>query len=189
MGEVHVKIQRLPMLMGIRDHTRVKSFLALLAVAVALILADQGLKRWCQAHFKLYEHRGLLTYQVNRGLATGIYSNVPTGHGDLQLRYIPAGIFLALLILAILSSLDHRSTTRVLGFCFLLSGGASNLWDHWNAEWVVETFRFPLLGSSKFFPANLADLWIFFGALLISACILRDYFGQVGSPKDSSVQS
>ncbi len=140
------------------------------------LAADQALKVWCDTHLRLYQHVSLfpglaVTRNPNRGLAHGFYSNVPNGYIDLYVRYIPSAVLLCLMGFTLWRWREANRTER-LGWSLSLAGGASNLWNHWTSESVLDTLAVPTgLNSSLVF--NVADVALCVGAGLVLLSLLK----------------
>lgn len=152
--------------------------------ALVAFATDQLLKSWCDAHLRLYQHVSVfpglyVTRNPNRGLAHGFYSNVPNGYIDLYIRYIPTAV---LLCLGALSAWRWREACRLerFGWALSFSGGASNLWNHWTYESVLDTLAVPT-GFGGRLVFNIADVALSAGACLVLLSLLRKPSPQVPS--------
>ena len=149
-------------------HTRAVSAALALVPGPLLILADQLLKRWCDLNVGILsrkpilgQHFLVLSRVLNRGLAGDRFSNIPQGFIEVYTRYIPTAMWCALAAFAF-SRIDAAGKLERVGLSLLLAAGASNLWDHWNSQFVTDSLQI-YVGGGQYIPFNLADLGILLG--------------------------
>ena len=102
-----------------------------------------------------------LVQATNRGLAFHLLETLPPGPLAIATQYLPASLWFFFLGF-VLYRKAHDSTFSALPFLLVLSGGLSNLGDHFRAGAVVDTLC--LHWGERAFTFNVADLAIFVGA-------------------------
>lgn len=163
-----------------------------MGVAVALFAADQWLKRYVDAHLPLIRRYPILFQDWlvlsrfhNRGVLGNRLSNIPADYVAPYTRYLPAVAF-ALLLGVALARLRQRKDRWA--FPLLLAGGASNLWDHWRQEYVVDTLQLGI-GGGVYLPFNFADAAIVAGGVATLMSLVKDLIGERQADSPSLISS
>lgn len=135
------------------------------ALFLAIIFIDHAIKAWCSTHLKLYGKIPLigrdflsLSRSINLGIAGDTFSNVPEGFNSLHVRYVPTLVWALVAAVAFYRFRKAGGAERY-AFVALLAGGASNLYDHWVGQGVVDTFQI-YKGAEEYIPFNFADVAI-----------------------------
>jgi lipoprotein signal peptidase len=157
------------------ENIRNRFRISLIGLVPALLIGlDQSIKKFCESNLHLYQEVFpgplkliSLTRFHNLGLIFGKYSAVPDWAWAKYTRYYPTAMTSIFLIVFLISF--ARSSPRIRwSYTLILMGGFSNLWDHWHADFVVDTFRVRLPIFHQTVPFNLADVYIWIGMLSLT---------------------
>lgn len=152
----------------------------LFGLSILVISIDQWLKAWSHSNLKILSRHKILNQNIivlsqvlNRGMAGDRFSNIPPGYIDPYTRYFPTLIWMLLFLLVIYRS-RNSSIKEKIGYSFLIGGGASNLVNHWQAEYVIDPLQL-YIGNGVYIPFNLADVGIVFGFVLIFWSVFQQW--------------
>ena len=140
--------------------------LALLGLA-----ADRITKRKAQNEQfsgEILRGRVQFTHLENHGLIGGKLHRHPKA-----VKLIP-GIAYAISLPIFLWGIGQVETPAKCGISLLLAGGSSNVYDRLRRGSVTDFLRFPRLpGKGKHFIFNVADIMLFFGAILTIPALIK----------------
>ena len=151
-------------------------------LAFAWFASDRLSKSWVASHLHLYERVPflgqsflVLSRTLNKGLAFDSFSWIPEPYISPYIRYLPSLIWLGL---ATLVALRWHLAARLerSGYALMISGGASNLFDHWRDSYVTDTIQL-YIGRGNYMPMNLADIALVTGLVLVVLGTARELFG------------
>lgn len=106
-----------------------------------------------------------LTHIQNYGIIGEKYSQYPVGQIEAYTLYWPLFLLFMLFVLA-KKRFYFTSFVERIGYTLMLSGGSSNLLDHWLRRHVIDTFRIDWTENMSQ-PFNFADMLLLLGATLL----------------------
>jgi hypothetical protein len=133
---------------------------------VIIILIDQMSKHLIRSSLVQFEKISLiddyfyLTFVKNRGAAFGIF------RGHRSFFIIITIIFLIFIIYLYFKELPQNITTKI-SIIFLFGGSIANLIDRVIFHYVTDFLAFDLLDFYKLPVINIADIFIFFGIIIL----------------------
>jgi lipoprotein signal peptidase len=156
-----------------------------LGLGISLFGADQVQRSYVAHHF--YPHRAVpilglnwlrLTRVPNSGMMFQFREMVFRPENALYVRCLPAA---ALVVLLVLFALLRRSaaqgsargwlTLLDLGFALLWCGGVSNVYSHWRAIFIDDTFAVRFWPRTPFYIFDLADVGVLAGVILVAGFV------------------
>jgi signal peptidase II len=145
---------------------RVK-YLILIAIAGAIVTADQAVKMYVYTHFTLHETIPVignyfnLTYIRNQGAAFGFLADSYPWFRDVFFLSMPPVALL--IILAILRGVKDDARWAVISLSLVFGGAIGNYIDRVRFGWVVDFLDFHIKDSYHWPAFNIADMAIVFG--------------------------
>jgi signal peptidase II len=147
--------------------------LILLAVIVILINAacDQVTKAYAKNNFKgrgiirVVDNFVVLKYAENEGAFLSIGSAIPQPFKKIILTFIPVLVLIGMFLYICLSR--RLTLFQIICLASTIGGGASNIYDRFVYQGRVIDFLNFGIGSLRTGILNIADLSIFFGAILL----------------------
>lgn len=137
---------------------------------VSMILADQFSKGAIQSNFELGESFNIIpgffnfTYVQNKGIAFGMFANLPSGLNETVLLWGP--VLICFWLVGLIWAERHRSLLLCTAYSLVLSGAIGNLIDRFSLRYVVDFLDF-FYGTSHFATFNIADTVISIGGGLL----------------------
>ncbi len=152
--------------------TNVRAMLALLAiVTVPVLVLDQAIKFYVQAHMRLYQSIAVIpnwldiTYTRNPGAAFSLFVNLP---GWFRTSFLFALSAVAIMVLLVLLARRAELNANSISLALILAGAAGNLIDRATHGEVIDfidvhyyAYHYPIF--------NIADCAITIGVALILA--------------------
>lgn len=142
-------------------------YLVLIAIAGAIVTADQAVKMYVYTHFTLHESITVipnyfnLTYIRNQGAAFGFLADsYPWFREAFFLSMPPVAL---LIILAILRGVPDSARWTVASLSLVFGGAIGNYIDRLRFGWVVDFLDFHLADTYHWPAFNIADMAIVCG--------------------------
>ncbi len=160
-----------------------KRYRKYLALSIVAIFLDQFIKLLWPKFLPLGEsyyitEKFWLTHIRNYGIIGEKYSHYPIGQIEAYTLYWPLFLLFMLMLLA-KKRFYFTSFFERLGYTLMISGGSSNLLDHWLRSHVIDTFRIDWTENMSQ-PFNFADLLLLMGATLLILRFTRLWFKSQG---------
>ena len=143
-------------------------------IALVIVLADRWTKRLIAERLALYAHIQVipgffrLTHTENTGAAFSLFADSPA---HWKTAMLIAFSVIAMVIVLVLLSKQHRVTATGIALSLILGGAAGNLWDRMASGRVVDFLLF-YIKQYQWPVFNLADSSIVVGAGLLVLEIL-----------------
>ncbi|MEM0988987.1 MAG: signal peptidase II [Pseudomonadota bacterium] len=141
-------------------------------VAIVAFLIDQVSKWWVTGPLGLgWDNRDYpvwppflqFRYAENTGINFGLF-----GGGPEETRYILVAVKLIISAALIVWVWRRRSTAIAWGAGLVVGGAMANAWDRFSHGAVIDFLNNACCGFDNPFSYNIADVWIFAGALWIA---------------------
>ncbi len=145
-----------------------------LAIALAVVLLDQGSKWWIEQHFLVFEVKRLLpvfdlTLVYNEGAA---FSMLSEAGGWQRWFFVVLAVAVVVVLLFWLRRLVAGSWSEALGVALVIGGAFGNLIDRIRFGHVVDFLDFHI-GEWHWPAFNIADSAISIGVVLLILATLR----------------
>lgn len=142
-------------------------YLLLIAIAGAIITADQLAKIYIQTHFHLHEELVVipgffnLTYLQNQGAAFGIFADLTPVYREIFFLTMPPVALL--IILALLRTYKEHERAGIVALSLVFGGAIGNYIDRVRFRYVIDFLDFHLNRLYHWPAFNIADMAIVIG--------------------------
>lgn len=142
-------------------------YLLLLAIAGAIITADQVAKMYVHTHFRLGEELIVipkyfnLTYLQNTGAAFGIFADLPPTYREIFFLVMPP--IALLIILTLLRGVRDNDRTSIISLSLVFGGAIGNYIDRLRFQYVIDFLDFHIDEHYHWPAFNIADMAIVVG--------------------------
>jgi signal peptidase II len=158
----------------------------LIAIAGAIVTADQAVKMYVYTHFTLHEPINVitnyfnLTYIRNQGAAFGFLADSYPWFRDAFFMSMPP--IALLIILAILRGVQDSARWTIVSLSLVFGGAIGNYIDRIRYGWVIDFLDFHIAESYHWPAFNIADMAIVTGVGILLFLEFTSTRTQVAEP-------